>query len=258
MRAKALTLSPRHKSTLVTSWGDMRIRGLRYAVTVATAMAVAVLAPPVLAGCQVGLDPLNTIDRPDKGGRGVRVIDPGMHVFDTSVPCGRASSILDINSAETRFVEVGWFENTGPVYGCVPTTSGAPRQLAFAWFDGAPSCLTTPDSIPGGQWDHFRVQDSNQDGVWGFYHKKDDTWDLIWASPDMDPFVTGFLWSNGERATTDDSARAVFKGLQRMINSTDYRDWAGTFEEDDSDDGGWKDCIVTNTHVKVIPNSESC
>lgn len=74
----------------------------------------------------------NTVGRPDTNGRGNRVGSPGMYIYNNTITCARVSSIFVLNSSDTRFVEVGWYENPGDVFFCIPTTSGPPKQLAYA------------------------------------------------------------------------------------------------------------------------------
>jgi hypothetical protein len=197
------------------------------------------------------VSPYNTTAQPDTNGRGVRVSNPGMLIEDKTVGCGRVSSLFDKNSTETRWVEVGWYEDQN-YYVCIPNAS-SPRRLGFASLDGMYSCFQPSGGIAEGT-NAFSVHDANQDGVWKFFHEGTN----FWNSPDMGTFVTGQVRSNGERGSSSDPAHSDFNGLQRMNSSQAWVDWTGTQEWSTSDDPDYKLCVHSATHVEVKLNSNQC
>lgn len=197
------------------------------------------------------VNPYNTTAQPDTNGRGVRVSNPGMLIANSATTCGRVSSLFDYNSAETRFVEVGWYEEQN-YYVCIPNTT-APRRLGFAFFDGLASCFSPSSGISTGRGD-FYVHDDNQNAIWNFYHGTSN----FWNSPNMGTFVTGQVRSNGERAGASDSAYSDFDGLKRMGATMSWVAWTGTQEWSTSDDPGYEYCEHSNTHVEVQLNADPC
>jgi hypothetical protein len=208
------------------------------------------LGAPASAVACLG-SPYNTTAEPDTNGRGVQVSSPGMLIENKTVDCGRVSSLFDKNSADTRWVEVGWYEDQS-VYVCIPSTTN-PWRLAFASLDGVNSCFIPSGGIGEGT-DGFKVHDDNQDGIWKFSHEATN----FWNSPDMGTFVTGTPISNGERVGTSDPAHSDFNGLKRMNSSQVFVNWSGTHERFTSDDPDYKLCVHSATHVEVKLNSNPC
>lgn len=175
-------------------------------------------------------------------------------IYDNAVSCARVSSLFVYNNMATRFVEIGWYEDPSDTFSlCLPTTSGAPRVLAYAFDMGMDTCDETPAIPTSGQWDAFKVSDPEQDGVWSFFHDA-----TLVFSEDMGSFVTGILRSNGERHNMSDGASADFNGLQRMNFSASWVSWDSTTEDPNSDDSGYKFCKSSNTYTSVRANATPC
>lgn len=181
--------------------------------------------------------------KPDTNGRGVRFAAPGMRIWDDNVECARVSSLQIFNSAETRFVEVGWYEDQNNI-DCLPT-AGGPRRLGFAFDDGLFWCFPASSSISTGQ-KSFAVEDINQNGVWQYWHAGTN----FWGSPDMGSFVTGIINNNGERFGSQDSAKADFDGLQRMGPSGSWSPWHTPTLKIDTDPT-YNFCFFSETHTSV-------
>jgi hypothetical protein len=213
---------------------------------IAGALAL-VSATPAQACADAGA-PWNTVYR--SGGTdwwGDRVSNPGMGVFDGDVDCGRVSSIFVTNGAITRWVEVGWYESPQGAYVCIPTTSGPPKILAFAYFDGMVDCKDPSPNLGEGT-DNFWVQDRDQDGVWRYFRNGNQ----VWTSPDMSPFNSGTLYNNGERLNFRNTAHADFDGLKRMNHQGNWGDWSNTsLDTELSDDSGSHGCKYSDTHTAV-------
>jgi hypothetical protein len=186
-------------------------------------------------------------------GRGVRVNNPGMTVFD-GTQCGRVSSIFVYNSMGTRWVEVGWFEDGDNHYGCLPTTSGPPKELAYWKFDTAEGCLTTPTTPSGGSQHNFSIQDENQNGVWDYRRNTN----VIFSSANLSPFVTGLPWNNGERLTNPaGTPHAVFNGMKRMGADQQWKPWTSIVQYLSSDSGA-HGCQYSVTYQEVKLLSQPC
>lgn len=200
------------------------------------------------------------MDKNSQNGRGDRVNNPGMSVFNDAIDCGRVSSIFVSNSTGTTFAEVGWYEDpSGGTwdYSCILSSFGPPRELAYAVQAGMlPQCDQDNADISAGV-DSFVVKDPNQDGIWTYEH--DGV--TIWTSQDISPFNSGLLVSNGERAGTgnDDPAKSEFDGLDRLGPSNNWVPWTSPSEYTPySDDPDYKDCIDSDTHIRVIKSSNQC
>lgn len=168
-----------------------------------------------------------------------------MLVVDTPIGCARASSIAVVNNDQSRFVELGWYEENQNVTPC-PDTNGDPRVLRAKGFDGEFVCDPTTVYLSGSTWHDFKVQDGNQDGIWLYFRNGNQI-----GTYNLWPFVTGDPRANSERKRDhDDSAWADFEGLQRMVNSVDYVHWDGTTGIKDSDPD-YRNCIRSDLHVEV-------
>lgn len=185
---------------------------------------------------------------PDTNGRGVRVSGPGMRVSDTVVECARASTLSVVNSSETRFVEVGWYEEAVDVTPC-PQTSGNPRILVAKGINGVFTCdpdVIGPDTITNAPTDDgFWVHDDNQDGNWDYYHNGS-----FLGFFGLGSFITGDPRAQGERKSTHDSMYALHDGLKRMNSSKSWVSWTGTTIIVD-DDADYRGCVRSNTKVEV-------
>jgi hypothetical protein len=199
--------------------------------------------------------PWNTVYKP--GGTdwwGNRVSGPGMGVFDGNVDCGRVSSLFVTNGPITRWIEVGWYESPQGTYSCIPTTSGPPKILAFAVFDGMVDCKNPSANIGEGT-DGFWVHDKDQDGVWKFFRNGNQ----VWTSFDMSPFNSGTLYNNGERLNFNNTAHADFDGLKKMLHQGNWADWNNTsLDTDLFDDSGSHGCKYSDTHTAVKLNETLC
>ncbi len=196
--------------------------------------------------------PWNTVDEAAANGRGNRVSDPGMFIYNDPVQCGRASSLFVKTHDETEFVEVGWYEEESYVYSCVHFTNGQPKLFGEAYNNGVVGCTSGPP-LTSGQSDSFTVTDVNQDGKWLFGHGGAN----FWTSPDLGSFNSGLLRSNGERFAPDpEPARSEFNGLKRMDASNTWSAWTGPMEGDSqsSDDPDFEDCIDAPDHIRVVRN----
>ena len=161
--------------------------------------------------------PYNTTDEAAANGRGNRAQNPGMHIYNDNVDCGRVSSLFVKNSTETKLVEVGWFEDPSDSnwdYTCLGTTSGQPKLFAFVDTGTGYACDTGGQLSTGD--DAFTVKDQNQDGKWTFGHSGSD----FYTSPDLGSFNSGLLRTNGERTGGgNEPAHSEFAGLDRMDSS---------------------------------------
>jgi hypothetical protein len=177
-----------------------------------------------------------------------------MAIYDGTPTCGRVSSLFVTNSSGTRYVEVGWYEDPQGTYNCIPKTTGAPRALAFSYNNGIRGCKTTgPDLAEGNQ--SFYIQDPNTDGVWQFFRAGTQ----IWQSPDLTPFSSGIVMSNGERQTYDYTPAATFNGLQRMASSGSWGNWHSTQKlGPPSDDLGAHFCWYSDTYTAVKLSETAC
>lgn len=186
-------------------------------------------------------------------GRGVRVNNPGMTVFD-GTQCGRVSSIFVYNSTGTRWVEIGWFEDGDNHYTCIPTTSGPPKELAFWKFDNTNGCLTNPATLNGGSVQEMSIQDENQNGVWHYRRNQN----VIFTSANLSPFVTGLPWNNGERLTNPaGTPHAVFNGMKRMGADQQWSPWTSLVQYDSSDSGA-HGCAYSVTYQEIKLLSQPC
>jgi len=210
----------------------------------ASAAILAVQMPSAFAGGCPSPEILHVLTRPGSNSRGTRVAEPGTEVFNSSVECVRVASIGNRNSPQTRFVEIGWFEDpTNFLAGC-GATSGAPTVFKFRFIDGVVNC-TTHSTLSAGSFPNFRVFDDDQNGVWSFFHGNNSI-----GTYNMSTFVTGTPLANGERKEPADSARANHDGLWRMDPSQSWVLWQTTSVEDDSDPD-YRACIRSASHVEV-------
>jgi hypothetical protein len=198
----------------------------------------------------------NTTDEASADGRGNRVQNPGMHIYNDNVDCGRVSSLFVKNATETKFVEVGWFEDPSESnfdYTCLNNTSGQPKLFAYVDTGSGHACNTAGELSTGD--DAFTEQDQNQDGIWKFGHAGSD----FYTSPNLGSFNSGLLRTNGERAGGgNEPARSEFNGLDREDQFNNWPSWQNTFEASTSDDPGFHDCIDNDHHVRVIDDSNTC
>jgi hypothetical protein len=175
-----------------------------------------------------------------------------MAIYDGNVTCGRVSSIFVYNSAATRYVEVGWYENPAGVYNCLPVTNGPPKVLAFYLLDGVAACWGQPSTLSGGTTAGFWVDDNNQDAIWNFFYAGTN----VYNSGKMSTFTTGILVNNGERLNTDNTAHADFDGMKRMNSSQQWVDWtSATYSSNDS---GMHGCYYSATHQAVKEVGTAC
>jgi hypothetical protein len=225
-------------------------------LSAAVPVLVLTSARPAFASC--GSSILNTAYQAAADGRGERVFDPGMGVYNGDVTCSRISSlILCGNAMCTSYVEVGWYEDVGLGYACLDSTSGPVKELAFAVKSGAsPSCLHNPASInDANSPDVFQMMDQNQDGQWSFSHDLSN----IWNSPDLGNFNSGSEFTNAERGDTTNTPHADFDGLQRQDNNNVWSDWQDTsFSSAFSDDSGAHGCKYSDKHVEVKLVGTAC
>lgn len=234
-----------------------RIASMLFACLLALSLGV-IVAPAAQAACPENpSDALNTVGSPSGSSwLGVRVSGPGMDVFDGAVSCTRVSSLFVLNSTGTRWVEVGWYEDPsggGADYACIPSTSGAPKILAFSYDNGSVDCKTNGVGLSEGT-SGFYIQDQNTDGVWKFFKDGDQTW----TSPDMTPFSSGWVASNGERNDFTNTSHAVFDGLNKMNDNGNWGDWNSTNEDSLSDDSQAHFCKYSDTHTQVKLNGTAC
>jgi hypothetical protein len=214
---------------------------------------VVALAPAAQAVTCLG-SPYNTTDQASSNGRGVRDNSPGMTVYNDTITCARVSSMFVKNSTETKFVEVGWFEDPAPdTYQCLGLTAGGPKFFAFVDNAGIVDCYTGTAVSTGAHG--FTEKDPNQDGIWTFGEGGSD----FWTSPDMGSFNNGLLRTNGERVGDGtEPARSEFDGLERMDNTNSWVSWTSPFEAATSDDPDFHDCIDAGDHIRVIRDGTSC
>jgi len=202
------------------------------------------------------VDVLNTTDEAGANGRGNRAENPGMHIYNDTIECGRASSLFVKNATETKFVEVGWFED--PVgglfdYNCLGETTGPPRLFAFVDTGASRSCSWGMELSVGD--DGFTLKDPDQNGRWTFGHAGSN----FYISPDLGSFNSGLLRTNGERGGNgNEPARSEFAGLDRMDDANNWSAWQNPFEAWTSDDPGFHDCIDNGHHIRVINDSNTC
>jgi hypothetical protein len=215
---------------------------------------VVALAPAAHAVTCITGNIYNTTDQASSNGRGVRDNSPGMTVYNDTITCARVSSMLVKNSTETRFVEVGWFEDPVPdFYDCWDLTAGAPKYFGLAVDDGIFDCFTGTALSTGVHG--FTVKDPNQDGIWTYGQGGSD----FWTSFDMGAFNNGLLRTNGEReGDASEPARSEFEGLERMDNTNTWHAWTSPFEAVTSDDPDFHDCIDAGDHIRVIRDGTSC
>lgn len=233
-----------------------RLRGSMWSLVLlfsaAAGALIVLLATPARASCHASGSPFNVAYQNGTGGRGVRVANPGMGVFNGSVVCGRVSSIFVYSADLTDFVEVGWYESPQGQYTCIPTTSGSVKELGFAFQDGMSNCLESPATVSEGT-DFFSIRDDNQNGIWTFTHDEVQ----IWIGPNMGSFNSGVQLDNGERLSTGNTSHADFDGLQKRNSSEQWVSWSGTFLSVD-DDSGAKGCKYSDTHTAVKLNATAC
>jgi hypothetical protein len=200
--------------------------------------------------------PHNTIMRASADGRGVKIVNPGMKVYDVNVDCGRVSSIQIHQGTAATFVEVGWYENPGDGYFCLDATSGPPNLLAYQQLGTVRDCLHDPSNLTDGDTDSFSVYDADQNGVWKYWHEGN----LIFTGEDMGSFNSGIPLTNGERNSRDDVARAKFNGLQRMNENQNWVAWQSPANPGSppNDDPGYKNCVYQDDHIAAWPNSQAC
>jgi hypothetical protein len=236
---------------------NLTLRNLVLACSASLGAITVLLIVPARADapCPAPGAPLNTVMEASANGQGNRVINPGMAIYNDKISCGRVSSLIVRSPDLTDFVEVGWFEDPSPNdYICIPTTSGPPRELAFAGLDGMNDCLGNPANIQEGT-DSFSVDDLNQDGRWSLLHKKS----TIWTGPSMGSFNSGIIRNNGERLSSGDPARSDFNGLQRADKLGVWQDWQNPSENFSvSDDPDFYGCVITSIHTDVRRNATPC
>jgi hypothetical protein len=171
----------------------------------------------------------------------------------TSVSCARISSLIIAHNGLADQVEVGWFDASGLYvngqHPCSYAGSGGPRQLWFAVVNGDPYCATqTPNAISAqNQFHVFNVHDDAANGDWKF------VMDGTLFKEESFPMTIGAVTTNGERHG-DDIANSEFKGL-KWENSVGWYAWSGTgvFGLGDNDPD-FKNDILSDTHVKVVPS----
>jgi len=228
---------------------------LRLLLLSAADIALVPLSAVPAVACHDAGSPWNTIYKPNGSDwLGVQVSSPGMAIYNGDVSCGRVSSLFVRNSDWTRWVEVGWIENAGSHYACVPDTNGPPKILAYAKFDGMTGCKNPASDLSEGT-DGFKVHDDNQNGVWRYFHSGNE----VWTSFDMSPFNSGLVEDNGERLNFSNTAHSDFDGLTRMNSSGSFTDWNSTdLHDGDSDDSGSHGCKYSDTHTAVKLNGTPC
>jgi hypothetical protein len=200
--------------------------------------------------------PLNTVTLTVESRRGIKVSNPGMGVFDGNVDCSRVSSVLVYNSLFTRAVEIGWYEDPANNYVCVPTTSGSPKILAFAYDGNDRFCWGNPTGTGSDATDPVEVHDANQNAIW--VYKYDGS--QVWTGPDLGSFTNGTLAGNGERGNEENTSHADFDGLKGMNHNQKWVATQGFYEagESLSDDPGARPCFYSDTHTAVKLNGTPC
>lgn len=231
-----------------------RAAGAAFLMTIFTISLLVGTALPASATCP-GDHTRNTAYQTSADGRGVRVTNPGMGVYDGDITCSRVSSLIVCgNSSCSNYVEVGWYENPQSVYFCLDPTNGPVNELAFSAQGGIYRCLHSPGNISEGT-DAFAMSDQNQDGVWNMSHAGSS----IWTSPDLGNFNSGSVFNNGERSNTSNTPHADFNGLQRMDSNGNWQDWSSTsFSTAFSDDAGAHGCKYSDTHTAVKEDGTAC
>jgi len=152
-----------HREVNTVEDGSAVLEAGRQQVTALGLLVSAFLLFPAthaLAACPDQHD--NTVAEAAANGRGNRVDNPGMHIYNSSGLCARVSSIFVISADNTEFVEVGWYEDPagGWNYDCIPDTTGAPRRLAFSFDDGLVDCLVPTGDLSIGDAG-FSVHDAD-------------------------------------------------------------------------------------------------
>ena len=79
-------------------------------VVLFTALATVVPLEAAWAACPDEQD--NTVVEAETNARGVRVNEPGLHIYNESGVCARVSSVFVISADLTEFVEVGWYDGS--------------------------------------------------------------------------------------------------------------------------------------------------
>lgn len=213
-------------------------------------------ATPAMAGVSCTSVSYDTVVRYEANGRGVKVTSPGMAVYNGSVECARLSSINVYNTAVSRGVAVGWFED--PVNFCDlwgPTTGSNPVLVAMSFEANDYSWLHSPPTVSVGT-DTFLVNDANQDGRWTYGHNGSN----VWTSPNLTPFVTGLIYSYGSRGSTGDTSHSDFEGMLRMNSGQNWVAPTIVYEagEQASNDPGARPCIYSDVHTAVKLNGTPC
>jgi hypothetical protein len=230
----------------------MQVNRVGYAIslllaTLSGALTALILSATPVFGTHDCPSDHRVIASPDTNGRGVRVANPGLTVVNHSVDCSQARTLSVVNSAETRAVEVGYYEETVNTTPCAQTSQ--PRILLARVFDGVFFCdqdVIGPDVISGTpRDDSFAVQDADQDGDWKYYHEGEFLGFL-----GLGTFTTGDPRAQGERQSTHDSASANHHGLTRMNSSQAWVGWTGTSIVLDTD-STYRGCIESATWFRV-------
>jgi len=231
-----------------------RLGSLAFAVLLTSGLVVFASGPAV-ADCNTGA--FNTEDfEHGSNVAGVRVVNPGMDIFDTTVVCVRISSIGILNSTG-NFAETGWYEDPGNVIadGC-PASGSHPHYLQYAVVgNNTHGCLQGGPTLTGGDTDGFRVSDDVHDGYFFYYFNGNETGYYFL------PFLDGQILTNGERhnQTDGDTAHANFTGLQHSCSIGCWTDWTNPLSKSEQDGyfvGNtfypyFIDCEYGPTHVSV-------
>lgn len=220
-------------------------RRVLVAVTALSGFLVGYLAPGLVAQAGTCItDVYHVIGQNGSNGRGVRAVNPGMQVSNTTVTCLRISSISVVGTIPGRWVEVGWYEDPADVLALCPTTSGTPKILMYASYDYVGQCNPAPPTVAAGTYD-FYTHDDNQNGVWVYF----------WNAQSLGSFNVGTLTSGvqraqGERREDDDSAYSNFEVLKKMNSSMGWQLWAAAFVAE-TYDPAYRGCFYGPTHFTV-------
>jgi hypothetical protein len=171
-----------------------------------------------------------------------------MQVSNTAVSCLRVSSLAVVGTIPGRFVELGWYEDPSDQLLVCPTTSGTPKVLVYASYDGAIQCSQNSPTVSPGNYD-FYMHDDNQNGVWVYF----------WNGQSVGSYNVGTLTSGspralGERREQDDSAYSNFEVLKRMNANMGWALWSSSSVVEDTDPA-YRGCFYGATHFTVKTGS---
>lgn len=210
-------------------------RGIWYAgwFTAGVALAAAVIG---MLGVRLWTEPADAappacIADGDYGQIGA-IEDPGASVSNNSrgtissmlvasgpTPCQRISSIY-VQTAQGGSFEFGWVIGYS---NCTDRTYSAPTMFCWARNnDGSRRCgVWGARPLAQGQWDTFRVSDTDANTYWGSYINGES---LQPAGVNMD-FSQGYSITAMERGASTDSGRARWHNLSEYHDGNGWSSW---------------------------------